>query len=107
MNHPIPASLRKPEPKTVPDLLRAAAQTFEERNAIYGSNYKNVAHVMRALFPEGINPELVVQEEWHLFELIIVKLTRFANSNLTHLDSIHDATVYAAMVEAAVKESQQ
>jgi hypothetical protein len=34
-----------------------------------------------------------------------VKLTRFANSNLTHRDSIHDAMVYAAMVEHCVKEN--
>lgn len=97
---PIPASLRV---QTVPDLLRAAAATFEERNAVYGSNYLNVGPVLRALFPDGIPKDLPLQTEWHLFELIIVKLTRFANSNLTHLDSIHDSVVYGAMVESILK----
>jgi hypothetical protein len=31
---------------------------------------------------------------------MIVKITRFANSDLNHKDSIHDAAVYAAMVES-------
>lgn len=85
----------------VPDLLRAMAQTYEERNAVYGDNFKNVGAVMMALFPTGI--VLRTEEEfnsWHLFELMVVKLTRFANSRLSHCDSIHDAAVYAAMVES-------
>jgi hypothetical protein len=35
---------------------------------------------------------------------MIVKITRFANSGLKHKDSIHDAAVYAAMVESLIKE---
>jgi hypothetical protein len=42
--------------------------------------------------------------KWHLFELMVVKLTRFANSGLTHQDSIHDLAVYAAMVESIVNQ---
>ena len=88
-------------PRTVPEILEAAAATYRERNAIYGDNYKNTGAVMRALFPDGVT--LVTADDfnrWCLFELVIVKLTRFTNSGLTHIDSIHDAAVYAAMLES-------
>lgn len=100
----IPASIRI---KTVPDLLRSAAATFEERNKTYGQNYLNVAPVMKALFPQGVPKDLPLQTEWHLFELLVVKLTRLATSNITHLDSAHDAIVYAAMIESIIKDKQK
>ena len=87
--------------RTVPEILETAAATYRERNAIYGDNYKNTGAVMRALFPDGV--KLVTADDfnrWCLFELVIVKLTRFTNSGLTHIDSIHDAAVYAAMLES-------
>lgn len=95
--------------KNAADILADMAETFRERNKVYGDNYKRVGDVMVALFPEGV--ELKTQEDfntWHLFELMIVKLTRFANSNLTHVDSIHDCAVYAAMVQSLIeKENKQ
>ena len=60
---------------------------------------------MTALFPGGVS--LTTKEQfhtWHLFELMIVKLTRFANTEMTHKDRIHDAAVYAAMVESLMEE---
>lgn len=86
-------------PSGVPAILRAMAATFEERNAVYGSNYLTVAPTIKALFPAGVPSELVTTNRWHLFELLVVKLSRFAVSELTHVDSIHDAAVYAAMIE--------
>jgi len=86
---------------TVPEILEAAAETYRARNAIYGDNYKNTGAVMRALFPDGV--KLVTEDDfnrWCLFELVIVKLTRFTNSGLTHIDSMHDTAVYAAMLES-------
>lgn len=91
------------EPKTCV-ILKKAAQTFQERNAVYKDNANNVANTMGALFPNGVvlnTPEDF--NRWHLFELLIVKLTRFANSGLMHKDSIHDAMVYAAMVESLIE----
>ncbi len=85
---------------TVPDILTKMAETYKERNKVYGDNYKNVGRVMKALFPDGV--ELRSAEDfntWHLFELIVVKLIRFANADLSHKDSIHDIAVYAAMLE--------
>lgn len=94
--------------KTAADILAEMADTFRERNKVYGDNYKRVGDVMSALFPEGVM--LVTPEDfnvWHLFELMVVKMTRFANSSLTHEDSIHDLAVYAAMVESLIRKEKQ
>lgn len=82
------------------DVLGKMADTFRERNAVYGDNYKMVAKLMAVLFPSGVPSELVVQDHFHLFELMLVKLSRYAISGLTHTDSVHDLAVYAAMCEA-------
>jgi hypothetical protein len=98
-------ALRKPMDPA--DILAAGAATFRERNALYGSNYRMVAPMVRVLFPDGVPPELVTRHEWHLFELMLVKLSRFAISNLRHEDSVHDLMVYAAMIESILKEEQR
>ena len=94
--------------KNAADILAEMADTFRERNKVYGDNYKRVGAVMMALFPQGMS--LTSAEDfnkWHLFELMVVKLTRFANSGLTHQDSIHDLAVYAAMVESLIQQETQ
>lgn len=88
------------------DILAEMAKTYKERNAVYGDNYKMVAKLMKVLFPNGVPPELVVQDHFHLFELKLVKLSRFAISNLTHQDSIRDDGVYSAMIEAIITEGK-
>jgi hypothetical protein len=91
--------------KDAADILAEMADTFRERNKVYGDNYKRVGDVMMALFPQGMSLTSAADfNKWHLFELMIVKLTRFANSGLTHQDSIHDLAVYAAMVESIVNQ---
>ena len=81
-------------PKDPSDILQEMADTFRERNKVYGDNYKTVGEVMISLFPNGVQLNTVSDyNSWHLFELMIVKITRFANSNLKHKDSIHDAAV--------------
>lgn len=87
-------------PRTAADVLEDAANLFRERNANYRDNAVLVGQLMRVLFPEGV----VIRTEadhhfYHLFELMIVKLTRFVKSDLKHKDSIHDLAVYAAMLE--------
>lgn len=94
--------------KNAADILAEMADTYRERNKVYGDNYKRVGDVMVALFPDGVNIKTDDQfNVWHLFELMIVKLTRFANSGLTHVDSIHDAAVYAAMVQSLIDREQK
>lgn len=87
-------------------ILREAAATFQERNAVYGSNYRMVAPIMKVLWPQGVPSALVTTHRWHLFELMVVKMSRFAISGLTHQDSIRDLAVYAAMVESLIGEDQ-
>lgn len=95
------AELRPAKDAVTPaSVLRDMAATFELRNASYRDNYKCVAPVIAALFPDGVPPQLVVDDRWHLFELSVVKLARAARNNLDHTDSIHDAAVYLAMIES-------
>lgn len=91
--------------KDAAEILDEMANTFRERNKVYGDNYKRVGEVMMAMFPNGIALRTAEDfNRWHLFELQIVKLTRFANSGLVHKDSIHDEAVYGAMVESLIGE---
>jgi hypothetical protein len=88
------------------EILLNAAHTFALRDEEYGSNWRQVAPIMRSLFPRGLPDGIVFEDHWHLFELLVVKLTRFANSGLEHRDSIHDAAVYCAMIEAILLENE-
>jgi hypothetical protein len=92
---------------TAADVLQQMANTFRERNAVYGDNFKMVAKLMAVLFPQGVPSELVTQDQFHLFELLLVKVSRYAISSLTHKDSIHDAAVYAAMCEAILTNQEK
>lgn len=89
---------------TTADTLEAMAKTFRERNAVYGSNYKMVGKLMAIFFPNGVTPAVLSSDQFHLFELVIVKLSRLAISDLQHQDSAHDAGVYCAMIETIIKE---
>lgn len=90
------------EPASVPEMLRAAASTYEERNKLYGDNYKNFGKVMEAMFPDGLM--LAGANDWNRFGIfvqMVSKMTRYA-VNLSkggHKDSAHDLAVYAAMLE--------
>lgn len=91
--------------KTAADILAKMGDTYRQRNEVYGDNYLVVGKVMEILFPEGVLLKTADQfNKWHLFELMIVKLTRFTNSELTHVDSIEDLAVYAAMVQSLMEE---
>lgn len=82
-------------------LLRECADTFDERNAVYGNNYAMVGKVMAALFPNGITLKTVDDHNrFHLFMLKIVKLTRYSINydQGGHADSAVDDIVYTAMV---------
>ena len=97
----------KPPPISAADVMESMAATFRERQKEYGSNFRMVAPIMAILFPNGVPSDLVTSDKFHLFELIIVKLSRFAISGMTHQDSIHDLGVYAAMVEACLLEEKK
>jgi hypothetical protein len=94
--------------RTAADIMAEAAETFRERNKIYGDNYKQVGGAMEAMFPNGVTlrtPE--DHNRFHLFMLAIVKMTRYANNwEQGHQDSIRDATVYCAMLESIDEAAQ-
>jgi hypothetical protein len=88
---------------TAPDaILRKMAETYAERSNVYGNNLLMVQPIAEILFPAGVP---TFSTKMHLFELLLMKLTRFAVSGLTHTDSIHDIGVYAAMLESHIKEN--
>lgn len=92
------------------DILEKSAKLFEERNAVYKDNWRKVGAIMTILFPDG-PPKLEDETDynrWHLFELAIVKLTRYAvqYNDGGHRDSIHDMIVYLAMV-AGIEETMR
>lgn len=90
----------------VPERLELMAATFRERSAVYKDNYKKVSLLLKVLWPEGLPEGLVFEEHFHLFELLLVKISRFANSDLTHVDSIHDSAIYCAMIDAILEAKQ-
>jgi hypothetical protein len=85
--------------------LRKMADTFEERNALYGDSGVKVGKVMAVLFPNGYACRSDGDHRMmDHFNRVIAKLVRFVNSGLTHKDSIHDLAVYAAMCEVVAAE---
>lgn len=85
------------------EVLTEMAETFKERNATYADNTPKATDVIMALWPSGVPPETVADPIFHLLVLKCVKLARFVNTGLTHLDSIHDDGVYSAMICSMLK----
>jgi hypothetical protein len=93
--------------KTAAEFLREDAKIFEERNAVYGNNYLNVGGAMAAFFPDGVTLKTADDHNrFHIFMLGVVKLSRYCVNwdKGGHADSIHDNTVYSAMLESIDEE---
>lgn len=95
--------------KTVDKILMAGADTFKQRNKIYGDNYKRFGNILMNLFPNGVdvtNPDIA--NKLNLLIQITGKITRYAecltNGYKGHKDSAHDIMVYAAMLEEMTDE---
>lgn len=92
--------------KFVPEQLRKAAAIYEERNALYGDNYRRFGQVWVALFPDGISTTSSHDPVGDCNRLgilvqVVSKLTRYCqNFNAGgHIDSLDDLIVYAAMLQ--------
>lgn len=88
--------------KQVPEALRSAAETYEQRSKLWGDNYKQVGAMMVAMLPAGV--KLETADDWNRFLIfghVINKVTRYAQNLNTggNKDSAHDLVVYAAMLE--------
>ena len=93
----------------VTNLLNESAALFRERNAVYKDNFRMVGRIMIAMFGDN-PPELKTEADynrWHLFELFIVKLSRYSTNynGGGHSDSVDDMIVYLAMVAAMDAEN--
>jgi hypothetical protein len=90
-------------PLTVPEILRAGADTYEQRNKLYGDNYKQIGPVLRAIYPQGL-PATMTDEDWNRFACwfqVLCKVIRYGVNMQRggHKDSAHDSAVYSAMLE--------
>lgn len=89
--------------KYVPDQLRAKADLYEQRNKLYGDNYKKFGAVMQAMFGDSI---VALQSEsdhcrFGIFVQIVAKVTRYAENfdRNGHDDSLDDIAVYSMMLK--------
>ena len=96
------------KPLPVAEVMQEAAKTFEIRQSVYGDNYKLAALALESFFPDGVPLKTANDHErFHIFMLIVVKLSRYANGwKKPHQDSIHDAGIYSFMLEAIDKKQQ-
>jgi len=93
---------------TAADILESGAATHRAKNAEYKDANVLVGKIMEILFPNGVTLRTAADfEKWHLFELLVVKLTRFVTSELEHQDSIHDLMIYAAMIESLLPKEKK
>lgn len=86
---------------TVPEMLRGAAKTYEERNKVYGDSYKSYGTVVQSLFPEGLELDSDdLHNRFGVLTMMISKLTRYCQNfeKGGHADSLHDLSVYATML---------
>lgn len=86
---------------SVSDNLRKAADIFDERNKLYGGQYKQFRNVIEALFPEGFRIE--DEKDFNrigCFVPMVTKLVRYCKNfhKGGHKDSLHDIAVYAMML---------
>lgn len=87
--------------------LKRMAETYAERNKLYGDSYKVFGEIMSQLFPDSL--VLSTVDDWNrlgVLSMVVSKLTRYA-ANLEkggHQDSAHDMAVYAAMLEELTDE---
>jgi len=89
-------------------VLEQMATTFQNRNAKYGDNWETVGKIFVALYPYGV--QLKTESDFILFHWLswkIGKLTRFINSKMKGIDSIHDEAVYSAMMECYIRENNK
>lgn len=86
----------------VPEMLRDAAGIYEERNKLYGDNYKRFGGIMLLLFPDGL--ELKTPDDFNrygVFVQIVSKVSRYAEQFTKggHPDSLDDNAVYSMMLQ--------
>lgn len=96
--------------KKVPQFLCDAANIYEERNKLYGDNYKRFGQVMMHLFPSGVSLRTIEDHNrFGVFVQMVSKLTRYAEQFAKggHSDSLDDLSVYSMMLRELDDEEGQ
>lgn len=90
--------------------LAALGDLFRQRNAVYGSTYKDYGRLMVTLFPEPLT--LATADDWNrlaLYMHVTDKLCRYARQfgSGGHVDSLDDVSVYAQMLQEFDQEVRE
>jgi len=83
-------------------ILNTSASIYEERNGQYGDAYKKHGHIIKALFPDGIQTsEAIDFTRINLLNAIVSKLSRYASAfdGNRNDDDLRDLICYAAMLQ--------
>jgi len=85
----------------VPEMLRDAAKIYEERNKIYGDNYKRFGPALNGLL-NGV--ALSTPDDFNRFGILVQifsKISRYCNmfDKGGHDDSLDDIAVYTMMLK--------
>lgn len=94
---------------SVPSMLRMCADTYEERNELYGDNYKRFGHVMMALLPRGVVCRSVDEfNRLGVLVQVVGKLSRYCENfeDGGHDDSLLDLAVYSQMLRELDSETR-
>jgi hypothetical protein len=96
--------------KSVPEDLREKAALYEERNALYGDNYKRFGEIMMLLLNGEV--ELTSADDYNRFGVfvqIVAKVTRYGNMfhRGGHADSLDDNAVYSLMLAELDREIKE
>ena len=93
--------------RTVPEIMKANADLYRQRNKNYKDGYKNFGRVMMGLYPDGLT--LKTEEEFNklgVFVMIVSKVMRIASSDMEPTDNVDDLQVYAAMLKEIGEDEQ-
>lgn len=86
---------------TVPDMLRVAAKIYEDRNKMYGDNYKRFGPALSGLMNGAA---LTTPDDFNRFGILVQifsKISRYCNmfEKGGHDDTLDDIAVYAMMLK--------
>jgi len=86
----------------VPTSLVELADLYRQRNDVYGDDYKQHGHIMKALFEYGVHLHSPSDfNRYAILQNIVTKLNRYLASweKGGHADSLDDISVYAQMLK--------
>ena len=78
---------------------------YRQDYLIYGAIFSwilsLIGHILEITFPDGVTLKTADEHNrWHLYIMMLVKISRLACTGISHIDSAHDCAVYSAMLES-------